>query len=1357
MAQTNNFFYDIPLVSFTPGNANVDLNFMKSLADDYKLEVDKADAAKDALYGQLASVDVHDTFRDDYAQFMNNISTKIEQIDNNYQGKMIDRNYKNQLRSLIRSTQNDPELRYMIGTTKELRTYEQMKRDSKDYLDFNDTNVSAYDAVLNRAKGTKPQFLANKIYGDAKPESEIHNLASTIGIKEDTNIEREYDEFGVPTGAMYMIDTKTRTRTDITDKMSTMMNSYRETQGGQQLQRKAEANGTTYDALFIEQVNASARLLEQENVKTTLVKDAAAEYALQKQSIELQLKDLQLKRTQLEIGQKQFQATYDLEKEKLEIDATIKAVQAQLEALGDSTYNPANGGKNGSTGTGNIVPRYIGGTSQVVPPGTTIEDISTTAYRAEQAAAEKAATAMAQDVNARYRAASGTRDVASLIKQYSDGLTPELRQEAGNTIINTARGQMYLSDALQNDRDLYTYQQAYTAQVAAKKVTDKIDYEASKKFISRINGADSPMAKELINADVIYTGDSNRIADYSKAVFVDETKLLKYFGFQNELDKINEEATVFSATSAGIGLGSAYSSVYNTERYSMNRLNAIKNGAKDRYLTPERAAEVLGSSEVKANYDNAVNAAMADISRKAPIVGKWFQASNDALVEHTGGRGVTYKGYTLNPNANDVLAGAEKGYIDAVNKGLGGLNIYTDKGEVVRVNSDGQTLTVTNSTGKAVGGTYSYVNPTHIVLDKDGTYFVVAQMYELDPANVDKGTLNPSRIVTFKPDQKNIMAAVITPKLKATHGANVGTYMSAVFSENAQWIAANMDYAPTDTALVRMYDSTTAVKKNLDGTYLVQDTQTGKSRGASSEMELAELLSFIDYAKTQKGAPGMEAPDVKIDAEYKPVTIPSYEELISNIKVSTQSTTRRPLGPTTRVNVKTGQVTNIPAPPSIQQPLGQTGTQSNVQPTAGYTPQISSAVADGDYDKNVLFDGIFPHIKQLESKGDYKAVNDVTPPYQTTPTYAAGAYQIVPSWHNDTVKRYYKDYYGKDGFTIYGGPNNKKGKDYDAFLADAPFQDYVMKRMIDEYYIPGYNTLSPTIKNEVDITEYVVRAHHDGVAGARSYYSDVIIGTKILSEEELLRSEYYVKEVARLMGRQVKDRVRTTVLDEKLKPLEPDTTITLADGTEYTKQSPVGIAQYQFADDKEANKILTRLEFPKDSTIDNEKPATEKDIIALKAYAGDVLQTKEGVEVFADLIKKGIYTINGYYAIIDEMKENYEKRGDEYPSMFRYFFLRGVDTQGMNSFIYAFKGFDNLNILGQQSAAQTAEDIKQLISIEVNSAAGNDKIPYDYETVWKIFNAVSYDLAETQYDKNNVTYNDLLSSISRAINKYKTK
>ncbi|HMT03521.1 MAG TPA: hypothetical protein PKD00_09490, partial [Burkholderiales bacterium] len=845
-------------------------------------EVDKADAAKDALYGQLASVDVHETFVDDYQQFMDNIFTKVDELDNTYQGKMIDRTYKNELNKLIKSTQNNSDLRYMVNTTKQLRTYEKAKVEKGDYLDYNDLNKSKYDEVLNRAKGSKPLFIMDKIYDDAKPENEINVLASSVGITESTVIDVQRDANGNPTGSIHLTDKKTRLSSDITNKLVPMMEEFKGTSAGQQLQRKAAAEGISYEEAFIGQVNAAGSLLEIDSFKKSIVEDPEAAYKQRQQQIELQRDEYETRtalsllqideerarfQKQMEVQEKsvqlelmslrqryiamgiqdaQFTAEFNQRAEQFGMNKAIELMSKQLD-MESKIYAPSS--KNtgaGGGGSGGNINRFSGGNMKTIPPGTTAADVSTFAHRAERKAAFEAASEQAKKLDATINftptGVGSNMSVSHQIEMYAQAPSEEAKERIGKMPINIDGKQTTIAAAINEDQEMHAYYNTVVNNVATARVSDKIDYDATQNFIGLIGGANGQNATDLVKRGIITRGDASRAAEYQDGWFIDEDALLEHFGVKDQLEK--DRATEVAYRS--IHPVNPRSAALGATTFTYNELHAISTGAvTSKLLTKEKAIQAM------KDYDSAK---IEEYSKSNAMFGKWMQASNKALTDYSGGLGVNYKGYGLNVGAGDNRAKIETAYEQSVNVGKNGLTITTDKGARV-MPVENNKLSVINGEGKAVGNTYSYIRPDYVTIDPKGELMVIGRMFTIDPKNVKQGDPVPDSVqITYRESPENIKGAFLTPMFIDAHGDSVGTFVSQVFPDNAKWIATNMRIGDSTKKITKnyAYAPDINVTKEVNGTYTIQSkSNPSQSRGGiTSEFELAEILSLAQYKNT---------------------------------------------------------------------------------------------------------------------------------------------------------------------------------------------------------------------------------------------------------------------------------------------------------------------------------------------------------------------------------------------------------------------------------------------------------------------------------------------------------------------------
>ena len=1200
MAQTNNFFYNPSFVDFIPGSPQVDLNFLKSVADDYKASVDKQDQLKDQLLSGLASLDLHQTFSKDYADMMKNVDTQLESLDQRYNGKLIDRNYGNELKSLVRNVQNDPNLRYMVNTTKELRTYEEQLRQSKDYLNFNDPNRSAYQAVLNRVKGSQPLFTAGTIYADAKPDKELYEIASNIGIKSGTRFEYVVDENGMGTGVVYTIDEQTRTRKDVTDKMKPYLETFRNTLGGQQLQREAAENGMSYEQLYLKKIEAMGPLLEIENMRAAVGPDPAWQAEMERLKIRtqqeeaeanrrFQAKENELNRNQQErLQEKQLQVQQKLadrdhidrlmqlqlqwqqlgwnlelqydqlnaSMDKMDNEMAIRLAEKQVEAM-KNWYTPGTGSSSGTGGGGSsnrggsgtmqgYLPenlpnsldasnRYTSTFAQVIDPGTR----SYVAKKDYLASLDKNLAAEGQKLTNKYG-----NNITDLIHQLENANSKE-REKILSTTIKSGGKVQKLSEVLNNDLAAYKYQQMYAEASSINSDMGAIDSKAAQSLFSAVENSSD--LSGLVAAGVIrFEQAGNGLAE---RIVVDESRMYSFYGATKFIqDKKAEAFGIYVQVPSGAGgvsgIGANESKYFNLNSaevyaaYSKGKglnINGIE-------ISPEKVIQLV--NERDANIKDATRT-------KFPIIGVYLDKRQEEFEKYNGS--FTPKGYQYNPDATDDFGKSDANYRSALQNSLPNLaeKMVGEKGETLTYKQDRGGIIVAKGTGSTGWSptVFTQITPSGLYIDRHGNFVIQAVLRE---GKDDKGNYTgASKVVSIHETEDNINASVLQPLLYTQFkDENIANFVSARIHDNAKWVANSFISKGPNGDLTKTYnDGSTKVTKNVDGTYTVQ-LSDGKSKNVTSEFQLAILLSLVEYQSSvpSSGTPGMP------DMDLPKLTSPRYGP--SNLKIKTFDDLMRDYNELNRGLDK----------PDVYELETRTTTDQTKTITAKQT-------------KDYIFDG---PISNIESGGNYGAVNDKTPKGASRPTWAAGKYQFLPKWWDATINERAIEYYGREkgsNYHIYDkradilGRRDIRGPQYNDFLKDAGFQEYVMEKAINDVYMPAYARLDPKLRDKINPSDYFIIAHYLGPNDAKKYFTDRITGSITLGADSEDAATKYLNKVrgsGTELGMVDYSEGMNLIndyemkIDYKLRKLPPGSTLVLPDGTPYKKTAPKGVPNYEY-------------------------------------------------------------------------------------------------------------------------------------------------------------------------------------------------
>jgi len=1177
------FFYDIPLVDFKPGTPDVDMNFLKSLADDYRQTVEKADAAKEDIINKLGSLNLHQTFSDDYAQYMKNVETQIDQLDNKYQGKMIDRNYKNELSSMIRNIQNDPNLRYMANTSKELFTYEDMVRTKTDYLEYNDPMLSTYKSVLERQKGTKPRFTATNIYSDVNPNEQIRLIAKDINITEDT----EY-KFDPVAGTVETIDKKTRTASDITSKMKPVMESFRGTQAGQQLEREAkwkkkpDGSSYTYEELFIDRVNGVSKLLEVNNVKKQLSVNPAKEVELKQNQIDLEaakllqdkeqfdkqfaqmvkqaknddiikLQTLALQWQTLGFEVEKFNAEMLAQYNKNGMEAALDLMGKRIQQQKNGMYSPGGSGGGSGGGTGGQAlgynERFQGPGVQAVTP-----DLPENSYTSRLTESAKVSDARAADIKHRLTSSNiYNDDQLTQIEAYLNSIgTPDqaklgsnpftMKYVKSNGEVVVAQGT--LEQAMSNDPMLVQYSQAYLEGNRTYKQFEDVLFESTNNFLGKFAADDETLQQWLDNG--ILTRDMYKSTTYKNAggYGIDEQKLMEYYGASVTKNKSRRiiEVDAKAINTDYVGPTQVY---YNQLESAVNENKPIE------VFLPSGLSGTISVQQAKIALAKADQQIYNEIMNSNPYLKEWNKSKTGAVASRFGSQGTIVKGYMMDPKGDDGLSSLETKYTNGLNFSLEGLDLYsTTTGLPYRAVGDGL-ISETTSTGEATGNKYSYIQPGIIYLDSTGRLAMQVKLYTIDPKSAKQGEVPASIQATLlDSDKSNIQSVFLAPLFANVYGQTVGKGIASFFSDNAKWVANNVSYINTGESVQVPYDSNTSVIKQVDGTYQVLNKSTGETISANSDFQLAEVLSRVDYAATATYTEP-QIPTINLDAVGQvQAHIKELDELISDYM---KTTNELPKDVTTTTTTSNGTTTTKTANPDLV--------------------------------KQIIFERVFKTaVSDKESGGNPGAVNlkgeTLSNGTQLPATNAAGEFQFVPSVWNDKIREWARDYGKGDNYTIYSptgnGQYDKAGPDYNDFLKDSGFQQYVMNRALEQY-ISTYNKLPAELRNIVGPSEFSVLAHSIGEPTAKAYY-ELKAGLK--TEDQLTDKqrmlipigEKYLEDINKRLG---KSKPKSTtqpangatgsaptkqkaIVDNKLKDLPKGDKLTMANGQTYTKTEPAG-------------------------------------------------------------------------------------------------------------------------------------------------------------------------------------------------------
>lgn len=1199
MAQTSNFFYNPSFVDFIPGSPQVDLQFLKSVADDYKAAVDKQDAVKDQLLSGLASLDLHQTFSKDYASMMENVDSQLEQLDNKYSGKLIDRNYGNELKGLIRNVQNDPNLRYMLNTTKELRTYEQQLRESKDYLDFNDPNRSAYQNVLNRAKGTQPLFTAGTIYADSKPDKELFEVASKIGITAETKFEYVVDENGMGTGVVYTINEQTRTREDVTGKMKPYMETFRNTLGGQQLQREAASRGMSYEQLYVEKISALGPLLEEKKIQSTIGLDPAWQAQMERTKLMVQqqeadenrrfqatenarnrqhaetLQEKQLKAQErmadrghilqlmnLEQQWTQMGLNLDLQYDQLnsaldraDAQTALELMKAQLEVM-KNYYDPTRNGRGGGSGGAGS-----SGSGTSTDPKLTldyslsqrfsgtfphIEDPKSVDFRQKQKQLkdfESNIIFMADEIDKKYKPNSMGNYVTALVMQLENAGTSKERQNILKSVVIAGGKSQTLQQILNNDKDVLEFRNVYAQSLLLHKDIASAEAKGAQAVYDHVsNGNDY---QKLIQSGAMKVERAG--GGLAERVVIDEQKLMNYYGATTFADDQRNKPFRVLLRAEGVGLYKP-NQLQNTEtRWGGVLLDSagIYNAYSERkaYTSPDgyklSAEDVI--KLVKERQEKVYEA----IKVNFPVVGGYLEAKNNAFTSLTSSQDV--KGYGFNPEGTDKYAEIDKNYAAFLQTNISNLNLTTTNGQSLKWDKDGFVVPKSSySQGITAATHFKHITPVGAFIDRYGDITVTARLYEGKDEN---GYTGPSVSVVFKDNDDNINGTLLKPLfLNEYESESIADFLASRVHDNAKWIASSFRSQSIKGDLTKNFDDGVDVTKNVGGTYTV--AFGGTTRSVSSEFELATLLSLIEYNTTTAsagGLPGMpefDMPDLSTP-RYGPreTKFKTYDDLMKEFN---------------ELNAGLDD-------PKVYTLNEETNTTRD---TKAITNQTMDYIFNGP-------------VSGVESGGNYGAVNDDLQKDGRRPTWAAGKYQFLPSkWDtfiNDRAREYYGDKKGAN-YHIYDKRADQlegydiRGDNYNEFLKDAGFQEYVMKKAVNDVYIPAYSRLDPKIREKISPSDYFIVAHYAGIGDAEKYFTDRVTGSRTLKTGKEANTTAYLNKVKGTgdgLGLVDYSQGMSMIteydmkIDYKLRNLPPGSSLILADGSKYEKTSPKGVPNYK--------------------------------------------------------------------------------------------------------------------------------------------------------------------------------------------------